>query len=108
MLRSRPGIPSLATPSLDCRPPLVRCVRYNSRFGLGFDMTSRSLVALLGCLLWPASAQQSQSVSSGPQTDLRISTTTQLVVEDVLIKGKDGKPVLGLKPEDFSITEDGK
>ena len=71
-------------------------------------MTSRSLVALLGCLLLPVSAQQSQSVAGGPQTDLRISTTTQLVVEDVLIKGKDGKPVLGLKPEDFTITEDGK
>ena len=30
------------------------------------------------------------------------------MVEDVLIKGKDGKPVLGLKPSDFTITEDGK
>jgi len=46
--------------------------------------------------------------ANGPQKDLVISTTTQLVVEDVLIKGKDGKPILDLKPSDFTITEDGK
>ncbi len=45
---------------------------------------------------------------SAQKKDVVISTTTQLVVEDVLIKGKDGKPVLGLKPSDFTITEDGK
>src|SRR6202140_2364872 len=49
-----------------------------------------------------------QNAANGPETNLRFATTTQLVVEDVLIKGKDGKPILGLKPTDFTITEDGK
>lgn len=34
-------------------------------------------------------------------------TTTQLVVETVTVKGKDGRPVTGLKAADFEITEDG-
>src|SRR5579883_1398065 len=72
-------------------------------------MTARSFVALAVSGLLTATAQQApQNIANGPQTDLRISTTTQLVVEDVLIKGKDGKPILDLKPEDFTITEDGK
>ncbi len=72
-------------------------------------MTPRSILALLLCGLLPASAQQpAQNVANGPETNLKITTTTQLVVEDVLIKGKDGKPILGLKPSDFTITEDGK
>src|ERR1700693_5954022 len=70
----------------------------------------RSAIALLLSGWLAVSAQQppAQDAASGPQKDLVISTTTQLVVEDVLIKGKDGKPVLGLKPSDFTITEDGK
>src|SRR5271169_2848983 len=72
-------------------------------------MTPRSILALLLCGLLPASAQPpAQNAANGPETTLKISTTTQLVVEDVLIKGKDGKPILGLKPSDFTITEDGK
>ena len=61
----------------------------------------RSAMALLSCCLILPAQQDSKK-------DLVISTTTQLVVEDVLIKGKDGKPVVGLKPSDFTITEDGK
>ncbi|MBL8215343.1 MAG: VWA domain-containing protein, partial [Bryobacterales bacterium] len=34
-------------------------------------------------------------------------TTTQLVVETVTVKDKDGRPLTGLKAEDFAITEDG-
>jgi VWFA-related protein len=64
----------------------------------------RSLIAILVALLLPVSAQQPLS----PKKDVIISTTTQLVVEDVLIKGKDGKPVTGLKASDFTVTEDGK
>jgi VWFA-related protein len=30
------------------------------------------------------------------------------VVEDVIIRGKDGNPIRDLKPSDFTITEDGK
>ena len=69
----------------------------------------RSAVALFLCACLSANAQQpEQNTANGPETNLRFATTTQLVVEDVLIKGKDGKPILGLKPTDFTITEDGK
>ncbi|HEV8042725.1 MAG TPA: VWA domain-containing protein [Bryobacteraceae bacterium] len=69
----------------------------------------RSTIALLLCGLLTVSAQQPPAPAAGDaKKDLVISTTTQLVVEDVLIKGKDGKPVLGLKPSDFTLTEDGK
>ena len=69
----------------------------------------RSAVALFLCACLSANAQQPpQNAANGPEANLKFATTTQLVVEDVLIKGKDGKPILGLKPTDFTITEDGK
>ena len=69
-------------------------------------MMPRSIVALVLCALLPLSAQQ--PLPNRPDTGLRISTTTQLIVEDVLIRGKDGKPIPDLKASDFTITEDGK
>ena len=33
--------------------------------------------------------------------------TTQLVVETVVVKDKDGNPITGLTAKDFAITEDG-
>src|SRR5215469_9729304 len=43
--------------------------------------------------------------TSGP---VKFGTTAQLVIEDVMVKGKDGQPVEGLKASDFTVTEDGK
>ena len=69
----------------------------------------RSAIALFLCVWLTATAPQPvQNAATGPDANLTFATTTQLVVEDVLIKGKDGKPILGLKPTDFTITEDGK
>jgi hypothetical protein len=34
-------------------------------------------------------------------------TTSQLVVETVSVKDKDGNPITGLTAKDFAITEDG-
>src|SRR5580704_14057759 len=69
----------------------------------------RSAIALFLCAGLPLAAQQPPAQSApDDKKDLVFSSTTQLVVEDVLIKGKDGKPILGLKPSDFTITEDGK
>ena len=34
-------------------------------------------------------------------------STTQLVVETVNVKDKDGRPVIGLEAKDFTLTEDG-
>ena len=66
-------------------------------------------------------AQQPQapqrSAEQGPQTGTNNSgpkvfnlggISTQLVVEDVMIKSKDGNPISGLKASDFTVTEDGK
>ena len=64
----------------------------------------RTVIAFLLTALMQLPAQQPLH----SKKDAVISTTTQLVVEDVLIKGKDGKPIVGLKPSDFTITEDGK
>jgi len=69
---------------------------------------TRPIVALVMSGLLVSAQPPAPNPANGPETTLKITTTTQLVVEDVLIKGKDGKPVLGLKPSDFTVTEDGK
>src|SRR5215831_16886761 len=67
----------------------------------------RPITAVL--LAWlmtaPVPAQQVEQATRG---NARFGTTTQLVVEDVIVKSKDGNPIEGLKASDFTITEDGK
>jgi VWFA-related protein len=59
---------------------------------------------IAGILLIPAaSAQQQPQPPSQPFT---IRVETQLVVETVIVKDKDGKPIEGLTKEDFVVTED--
>src|SRR5215472_9978404 len=72
----------------------------------------RPLIAVF--LVWvmtapiPAQQQSPQPPPDATRGTARFGTTTQLVVEDVLVKSKDGKPVEGLKASDFTVTEDGK
>ena len=67
----------------------------------------RPLTAIL--LVWVLTAPvQAQQVEQATRGNARFGATAQLVVEDVIVKGKDGKPVEGLKASDFTITEDGK
>src|SRR5215472_12440912 len=70
------------------------------------DRQGAVLVTALLSLLLPTSAQQTGQAP--PTGTARFGTTTQLVVEDVIVKSKDGNPLEGLKPGDFTITEDGK
>jgi VWFA-related protein len=76
----------------------------------------RPILATFLAWLLVASAQQAAAPqrtaqqipatpSSGP---LKISVTTQLVVESVAVKDKNGKPVEGLTKDDFTVLEDSK
>src|SRR5580658_6074897 len=56
----------------------------------------------------PPPADQKLNGVLVPNSGLRISTTTQLVIETVFVKDKKGNPVPGLKKEDFAVLEDGK
>jgi len=56
----------------------------------------------------PQQAPQTGSNANGLKTFNLGGVTTQLVVEDVILKSKDGNPIQGLKASDFTITEDGK
>src|SRR5436189_5831084 len=61
-------------------------------------MLRRSLLALM-FFLPSATAQQQQPFT--------IRVDTQLVVETVVVKDKDGKNLEGLIDKDFTVTEDG-
>ena len=54
----------------------------------------------------PAPAQQlpSRPLQAGPGT---IRSTVDLVQVDVTVAGRDGKPVKGLRQDQFSVAEDG-
>src|SRR5215469_6922608 len=70
-----------------------------------------ALISVIAVLLSAAiaySQQPTRSVQIPASGTARFGATTQLVVEDVIVRGKDGKPLTGLKASDFTITEDGK
>jgi VWFA-related protein len=69
-------------------------------------ITATLLSGLMMVSAQPPQTQQDTPAPSGKVT--KFGTTTQLVVVDITVKGKDGQPIKGLKPSDFTITEDGK
>jgi VWFA-related protein len=55
-----------------------------------------------------AAAQQiGQNGSPGNNQNFKITVSTRLVVETVVVKDKQGNPVEDLNTEDFTVTEDG-
>jgi VWFA-related protein len=65
------------------------------------------VLAIAFALLAAAARLHSQSPSQGvPAPTIRVST--RLVLVDVVVTDKQGKPVSGLKAEDFTIEEKGK
>jgi VWFA-related protein len=66
----------------------------------------RTLTILLACGL--AAAQQiGQNAPAGGNESATFSTSTQLVVETVVVRDKSGEPVEGLASKDFTVTENG-
>jgi VWFA-related protein len=73
----------------------------------------RPITATFLAWLMVASAQQQgpqtgTNTPAGQKNSYKFESTTQLVVEDVIIRGKDGNPVPNLKAGDFTVLEDGK
>lgn len=65
------------------------------------------LLLLLWTMVWLTQAQQIGQNAPAGRPPAVFQATTQLVVETVTVKDKDGKPVKGLTARDFQITEDG-
>ena len=68
----------------------------------------RSLLTMLLVSSLAAGAQTiGQNTPLGAQPTYTLSVKSQLVVETVVAKDKQGKPIAGLTAKDFTITEDG-
>jgi VWFA-related protein len=68
----------------------------------------RSLLALYFSFLLVAGPQQvGQNAASPSGAAATFQSNTQLVIETVSVKGKDGKPIENLSAKDFTVTEDG-
>ncbi|MBI1739074.1 MAG: VWA domain-containing protein, partial [Acidobacteria bacterium] len=89
----------------------------------GFAVRRIFAVLVIASLLAPAGAAQTPQQQTpprvvvpppppqqkGPEPGERvIRVFTDLVLIDVQVMGRDGKPVKGLKPENFKLLEDGK
>ena len=75
------------------REVLKRCSAPHSRF--------------FRCVLAAAAQQIGQNAPAGGNSPSTFSTSSQLVIETVNVKDKNGKPVEGLTAKDFTVTEDG-
>ena len=49
-----------------------------------------------------------QPAPPAPRGTVKFEASTQLVVEDIIVKDKSGQPITGLKASDFVVLEDGK
>ena len=56
----------------------------------------------------PNGAAQNRPAQNAPRSGFKFEATTQLVIVNLSAKDKEGNPIKGLKPADFTVTEDGK
>src|SRR3954452_22294357 len=68
----------------------------------------RSITATLLAGVLALSAQQAPVVETPTKGAAKFATSTQLVVEDLILKDKSGNAVTGLKASDLSMLEDAK
>jgi VWFA-related protein len=69
----------------------------------------RPIVAFF--LAFALAAQQQAPQPPAPAAakgSIKFEASTQLVVEDIIVKDKSGQPITGLKASDFVVLEDGK
>ena len=66
----------------------------------------RTAIFFFSILLAAQQPQQKPPASATPDSGVKISVTTQLVVETVTVRDKNGNPIEGLTAKDFTITED--
>src|SRR5580704_2921012 len=71
-------------------------------------MMTRIIPTLLLLATLSAGAQTiGQNTTPGQPQNYTLSVRSQLVVETVIVKDKQGKPIEGLTAKDFTVTEDG-
>jgi len=68
-----------------------------------------NLCVMSALFLWltPVSAQQGKEASKSTDQEDVIKVTSNLVSLDVIVKDKKGKAITDLKPEDFTVSENG-
>ena len=65
------------------------------------------ILALFTAIASADAQQVGQNKPADGSENFTLSVKVQLVVEAVVVKDKDGKPIQGLAAKDFALTEDG-
>src|SRR5438093_269121 len=85
----------------DWLPPLAPCALSTPPCVSGFEFMPR-IRAMAAVFVFGLAAQPQE-----PEKLIRFETTSDLIVVDVTVRDRDGKPIEGLKKEDFTLLEDG-
>src|SRR6267154_2688214 len=65
------------------------------------------MICLLGLSSLPVQAQEKKETKKSTDEDDVVRVTSNLVNLDVLVKDRKGRALTDLKPDDFTITENG-